>query len=324
MKKVIIFLLLILLINLKTNAQNTSKWADSSAVWHHKYYQFSYSVPGYQKSTYTIDTIINNKLCQVIYSENQVAWPQASGIPTISPLDYLEKYYFHKSNDSVFIYINGNFHLAFKTNAALGEVWDLGEFYANQGHAYVKVDSVYFQDYNGINLRNIHVFPCRENGDSILFDPSFTDTSLVSQLGLVNEKFGPFDSFLSIMNRWPNNNIKSAILSKKLLCYESFSFSPYQFSNTDCFNGILTATNEKQTTENIYLYPNPANDRIYFSNNTLYNTLNIYNNIGQLQQTFINSNNSGIDISLLSKGFYTYTITDNKQNIIANGKFIKD
>jgi hypothetical protein len=65
------------------------------------------------------------------------------------------------------------------------------------------------------------------------------------------------------MNRWPNNNIKSAILSKKLLCYESFSFSPYQFSNTDCFNGILTATNEKQTTENIYLYPNPANDRDY-------------------------------------------------------------
>jgi hypothetical protein len=86
----------------------------------------------------------------------------------------------------------------------------------------------------------------------------------------------------------------------------------------------LTNSNDIEKNDKIYLYPNPANDRIYFSNNTLYNTLNIYNNIGQLEQTFINSNNSGIDISLLSKGFYTYTITDNKQNIIANGKFIKE
>jgi hypothetical protein len=93
MKKVIIFLLLTLLINLKTNAQNNSKWADTSAVWHHKYYQFSYIVPGYQKSTYTMDTIINNKLCQIKYSENQVAWPQADGIPIVSTLDYLGKYY---------------------------------------------------------------------------------------------------------------------------------------------------------------------------------------------------------------------------------------
>jgi hypothetical protein len=108
------------------------------------------------------------------------------------------------------------------------------------------------------------------------------------------------------------------------LCYEDVDFPIINDNGIDCFNGILTNSDEKQTNENIYLFPNPANDRIYFSNSTLFKTLNIYNNIGQLQQTFINSNNRDIDISLLSRGFYTYTITDNKQNIIGNGKFIKE
>ncbi|MCC6251654.1 MAG: T9SS type A sorting domain-containing protein, partial [Bacteroidia bacterium] len=50
----------------------------------------------------------------------------------------------------------------------------------------------------------------------------------------------------------------------------------------------------------------------------------IYNNIGQLQQTSSNLNSNGIDISNLAQGFYTYSVTDNQQNIKKIGKFIKE
>jgi hypothetical protein len=43
-----------------------------------------------------------------------------------------------------------------------------------------------------------------------------------------------------------------------------------------------------------------------------------------MQETNSKLNNNGIDISNLAKGFYTYSITDHQQNIMAIGKFIKE
>ena len=313
MKKV----LFILLISTLANAQNNFRWADSAAVWHHSY--TGGGPPGYQKSSYVKDTVINNKFCQKINIECQNAWPQFNAPPIVGSIQNLSPCFLYKSNDSVFIYRNNSFYLSFKTNATIGEIWDLGEF-ESAAHAYVKVDSVYYQNYNGLNLRNIHVTPCKANGEIVL--P--TDTVPVSLIGnIINEKFGPLSGFSYLNFMYINVNMYCGV-PNYFLCYEDVNFPIINDNGADCFNWILTNSNDIEKNDKIYLYPNPANDRIYFSNNTLYNTLNIYNNIGQLEQTFINSNNSGIDISLLSKGFYTYTITDNKQNIIANGKFIKE
>ncbi|MFN5207953.1 MAG: T9SS type A sorting domain-containing protein, partial [Bacteroidota bacterium] len=53
--------------------------------------------------------------------------------------------------------------------------------------------------------------------------------------------------------------------------------------------------------------------------------LTIYNSIGQLVVQLSNSQSQTIDISKLEKGIYTYSIiTDNKQNEISSGKFIKE
>jgi len=324
MKKV----LFILLISTLAHAQNSFRWADSAAVWH---YTYNFSGVGYSKYSYVVDTLVENKMCQKIIEQSQQRIQTGPGIFAVQPIYAGTTLYVYKSNDSVFTYRNGNFYLAFKTNAILGEVWDLGVFYPsiNSKHAFVKVDSIFYNSYNGVNLRNIKIYSCDSLGNQIFSQPQGTPSSswlpyvALFNNNIINEKFGPNVKLSGINNalldEWMNEVIPS-----ELLCFQSNSFSLYQAGISDCNNGILTEINEIETTENIYLYPNPANDRIYFSNSTLFKTLNIYNNIGQSQQTFINSNNSGIDISLLSKGFYTYTITDNKQNIIANGKFIKE
>lgn len=93
----------------------------------------------------------------------------------------------YKSNDSVFIYKNNSFQLAFKTNATVGEIWDLGmSSYSNQ-HEYAKVDSVYFISYNGLPLRNIVVHACKANGDNIVWEQNPTDTNIISLLTVINE-----------------------------------------------------------------------------------------------------------------------------------------
>jgi hypothetical protein len=316
MKKVIFFLLLTLLINLKTNAQSPQKWADSAAVWHHTYNAIG--IVGYQKSIYINDTIIYNKHCQIINTEYQQAFLPLN--PPLIPgnVFYLGRNIFNKSNDSIFIFQNNNFRLAFKINSVLGEIWNLGEVYPNSGNVYVKVDSIYNETYNGVVLKNIHVFACNEQGDSLFNNSSGTEVSYISKLTYINEKFGPIGGF-GDLDAVPNVIIDET-LPQFYLCYESSTFPLYQFSNVNCFNDILT--NEYSLSENekqFFVYPNPANETLNISNSNLISSYEIF----QLDRKLLNQgNNFPIDISKFTNGIYFLKITT-KNNQIINQKIIK-
>lgn len=72
------------------------------------------------------------------------------------------------------------------------------------------------------------------------------------------------------------------------------------------------------------VYPNPSNDKITMTNFTIGSNLNIYNSVGQLVLNMTYTNSNTVDLNKLNAGLYTYLIIDNKQNIIDNGKFVKE
>jgi hypothetical protein len=60
------------------------------------------------------------------------------------------------------------------------------------------------------------------------------------------------------------------------------------------------------------------------TNFTIGSNLTIYNSVGQLVLNMTYTNSQTIDLSKINPGLYTYLIIDNKQNIIDNGKFVKE
>jgi hypothetical protein len=313
-----IYLTLFTLLFIGAKAQNNFQWADTGAVWHHTYNWIG--LQGYQKSTYIGDTVINNQSCQIIYSEGRQAWPQSNGTSVLGAIQSINLCYLYQSNDSVFTYRNNTFYLAFKTNATVGEIWDLGEYnFIITGHAYVKVDSVYYQNYNGIGLRNIHVFPCKINGDSVQFGSA--DTNFVSYHNTINEKFGPYGSF-TVINQAGLNNVIDETMPQAPLCYQSATFPFYQFNNADCFNNLYVGIKENENNK-IELFPNPAQNELFVSNLPNNTHVKFYNVQGQLVLTK-SIQKTNIDISTLPIGLYFYTINDRIGSAIQTGKFIKN
>jgi hypothetical protein len=309
MKKIL--LLFFTLYFLDAKAQNNFQWADSGAVWHHTYNWIG--LPGYQKTTYIGDTILNNQTCQVLFSSGQQAWPQPSGPPVVGAVQDVNTCYLYKSNDSIFTYRNNNFYLAFKTNATVGEIWDLGEFnFFITGHAFVKVDSIYYQNYNGVNLRNIHVFPCDSNGSFIQLGA--VDTNFVSYLSTINEKFGPLGSFTTI-NNISLNNVIDEVMPQFLLCYQSASFPFIQFSSSDCYNNLFVGVDE-QIKYNFQVFPNPAQHQITI-NSKAGERIIISDVMGKIvMEKQLKQDTEIIEIDQFSDGVYILKIGVNSQKLI--------
>lgn len=88
--------------------------------------------------------------------------------------------------------------------------------------------------------------------------------------------------------------------------------------------GEKAPSNEKIKSSGV-VFPNPTQDKLTITDLAQDSQLTIYNSIGQLVAQLSNSQSQTIDISKLEKGIYTYSIiTDNKQNEISSGKFIKE
>jgi len=319
MKKWLI--ILIYTFSLQIKAQNSFQWADSGAVWHLAYTAFV--GPGYQKMMYEKDTIINNQSCQKIYREAQIRVYNGGGVYTLTPVFPEPPYFLYKSNDTIFSYHQNSFHMAFKTNAAVGEIWDLGNYsgFANSIHAFVKVDSVFFQTYNGVSLRNIKVHHCDANGDSLDMN-STTDTIAYSGLlgymsaGIINEKFGPMQGFNGI-NHTSLNLFADEYMPSALTCYQSATFPFIQFNSSDCFNNIFVGIDDPIKNA-IQIYPNPAHAQIAI-NNKAGETLVISDITGKIVlQKQLQTEKENIDIAQLANGIYLVHVGNTSTKLIKN------
>jgi hypothetical protein len=315
-------LYLLLLSNIST-AQNAFKWADSAAVWHLS--SGSMLGLGYQKMVYEKDSIINNKHCQKISRMSQIRQQTGPGTFAISPLMFDASYFLYKSNDSIFSYHDNQFFLAFKTNGIVGEIWDLGKLYINDTiqHACVKVDSVFYQSYNGQSLRNIKIHACDMNGDSIVYNGPNPDSALTALIApgyigsIINEKFGPLQGFNGINFAYPNFGIIE-YMPATMLCYQSATFPFHQFQNEDCFNNIFVGVEEQSMGGKIDFFPNPASNQMSILNHEG-ETIVIADLSGKvIFQKQLNQNTETINIENLANGMYMVNVGLITRKLIKN------
>jgi len=94
-----------------------------------------------------------------------------------------------------------------------------------------------------------------------------------------------------------------------------------------CLDASCTdAVKEVDANEEVFIYPNPANNEFYIqiNANVTCSTLNLYNVFGALVcSTKITSNNiNAITVSDYVNGFYTYQLINDKQSIVSKGKLV--
>lgn len=116
---------------------------------------------------------------------------------------------------------------------------------------------------------------------------------------------------------------KMAIFNGKLWLGTN-GMSTFYRSLNDFGYSLTVGGEDNMRQEQGVVYPNPSNDKITMTNFTIGSNLTIYNSVGQLVLNMTYTNSQTIDLSKINSGLYTYFIIDNKQNIIDNGKFIKE
>lgn len=325
MKKILLIFALALFT--KTSfSQSTNSWLDAGSDWHYGIWSFMSNYPfGFNHYYYAQDTIMSGRTFQQVKCEQQLR-TTVNGNYVLADTVILPSKHFFTSNDTVYILdTNNTLQFAWFNNPNVGDIWNLGLQYDQTlniyTYAYSQVDSIKFVTINGQSLKEIYSHSCKDTigtpvqlGDSALF---------VMHISRINTKFGPIFGFNGI-NKYESAFVTDGLIADNLLCFESNSFPFYQVGSDDCNNGILTYNEELNVSYDTYPFPNPATDKIYFNNIVQNITIKIYNNIGQLQQTSSYLSNNGIDIKNLTKGFYTYSITDDQNKINKIGKFMKE
>jgi hypothetical protein len=73
----------------------------------------------------------------------------------------------------------------------------------------------------------------------------------------------------------------------------------------------------------IAVYPNPANNTLFFEQGLEYRQVQLYNSIGQHVATYSYNNTGSIDISTLAKGFYFLKLNGKKEETLGWARFVK-
>jgi len=81
----------------------------------------------------------------------------------------------------------------------------------------------------------------------------------------------------------------------------------------DCYSPLLGLNDIKTYDNDVLIYPNPAKSEINISSESIINSIEIYNPLGQnVFQTKVNSKSKSIDINSLSKGIYIIGVNTDK------------
>ncbi|SDR74336.1 Por secretion system C-terminal sorting domain-containing protein [Polaribacter sp. KT25b] len=158
----------------------------------------------------------------------------------------------------------------------------------------------------GINANAIpflvHISANRSPGDDI-FKSGFSKYTLTNELGVGNQVEGitSFDYGRFYISR---EAVNEDIISLK---QKLFEFRDYR---------SLLLSIEKNTLENLNIYPNPTSGNITIRSEKEIQTISIYNTLGKKIKEF-NANQKEINISNFSKGIYLLKIKfDDKKNVI--------
>ncbi len=277
----------------KTIAQ--TPWVPVNATW---YYQYGVMGPGifFNKWVCTKDTIVLGKNCSYI---ELMQGNYVTG-------DFFNFNMMYEDSNIVYWYnaYQNSFSILYNFNAQANDSWITS---GDSCDFLVAVDSVSSQIINGDTLK-------------VLFISSDPD---VEWGGKVIQKIGntwrPTPNFMTYCYGW----IEDLHYYTGLRCYSDDSLGFYETGIAPSCDTVINSVEEVYMNENLSLYPNPINDKLFIKSKvgTLKtNFYSIQNSLGKIVQTGI-INSDFINTENLIPGIYFLKIKMKNQN--AFGRFVK-
>ncbi|HBS88317.1 MAG: hypothetical protein A2W91_17630 [Bacteroidetes bacterium GWF2_38_335] len=280
-------------ISLQITAQN---FAPIGSIWHYTQGTLNPDVTSFKTLESVSDTIINGKNCRKLIEVERY-------LDTIGT----SFQYMYSENDSVFFFADDNFHLLYDFSAIKGDTIIL-EYFSTWNGTPLKmiIDSTSLIMVND-QERKIQFITC---GDGVVIE---FGNHVIEGIGNTSFMFPTMDGSLN----------------GPLRCYQDTStglflnpFHPaYEWNHEDC-EEIITGITEPIWSDDISIFPNPANSTISIRNIYKPATYKIYNLNGEILLSGNVIGLSEINISGLSKGFYFIELKN--ENVITKRKLIKN
>lgn len=242
MKPLYVCFLFLLLVVVSASAQR--EFAPAGATWYYGFHDTALSIPifqGYEEMSYDRDTMIDNIACKVLTR-------QRVGEVDNELVSYAES--------EKIIYQEG-YQIFVRVGESFVKIYDFGLFsgetivvdYPGCREEY-RVDSVYFEEIDGENLKNMVVTKIDGYGEGV---------------SLINEKFGEM-SYYQFTGE--NSCIPDFGETLSFRCYEDDEFTHYQKDTIACdeYSNISQVVNLEKT--GIAIFSNPVKDFVLLKNSS--------------------------------------------------------
>jgi len=283
MKKILT--ILIILLSLQGFSQG---WAEVGSIWHYTKSTVNPDLISYTTFESVSDTLINGIPCNHLIQVDRY-------YDTTS----IYSHFMYSSNDSVYFFRDGDFHLLLYFGAVEGDTIELGWYNTGSGDPLLMiVDSTSTIDING-ETRIIQYVDC---GDGLVIE--YAD-EVIEGIGSTDYMFPTLDGELYRSLRCYEDSVIGLFLSP---------FHPYHGWNFEDCDEIITGIGEMDAIGFMAIYPNPALSEVIISGIDEYaiEEVNIFNTAGQrvLHQR---SADRRVDVSSLQMGLYVVEVMVGKQ-----------
>ncbi len=302
---------------------------DTNAQFHLSFSNYSFTPNGYQESTIISDTIIDGVTTNRLVFGGQHIETTGPGQQDTTDFETLDTLLTYTNNDSVFIYRENDFHLAFMMSGEVDDIWDLGphEDYANDpeikdNHTYLKVvatgDTMIG---NGVTLNFLDVLPCTKEGVLIGYPgtPGNPDSVLVPfHSGRIIEKIGLTQNMMNMAYAFPVGTIVDGG-DDYLICFNSLNLGFIDFHPTkNCYFDLKANVEELNVNTEFEVYPNPSSGRVTLSFHSSLDKVDllVLNTLGQkvLEMREVQSEQE-VGLNSLPEGVY-FLILQQKERAI--------
>lgn len=281
-------------------------WIQPGAVWHYETRGMTYV--GFIKVEYEKDTLIADKLCNMLTAINYVfGIINPDGEFGLARKSQLKNNYTYCNGDTIFYFVDGKFSVLYNFGAKPGDTWNLGENtnYPGCPDSSVKVDSIGTMIINSQSYRWISISPTKYSG--------------VKLRGKIVERMGSIGGYLFPVVTCCDPLMQCDLGLEDFTCFQDDNFSLYNVSRRDC--EYYLKTNITVINSSKGLYPVPTRDRLNIDSNNIVSVKII--SMDGLVQCDTEIFNNQIDLSNFKSGVYI-VVMKYRQGEINTQKVIKE
>ena len=276
-----IFLVILALISIQIAAQ---EFAPIGAKWHYCQGTPNPELIAFKTIESISDTLIDGKGCRKLIEVSEYNPP------------YMNLLLMYSSNDSVFVYEDGNFHLLYDFGAEAGDTLILGYTTYNGLPLKMIIDSTSTIAINGHLLKLQYV----TSGDGMFLE---FGGKVIEGIGNAEYMFPRFDGNLDGPLRCYEDNIVGLFLN------------PYHTNNGWDFKNcdqIITGIHNADLMQSIKVYPNPVTTSFLLTNLDRYTAFEIFDIHNRKVLSGMVNFTQAIKIEDLPKGIYFLRLQNSK------------